>query len=95
MQRNRGKQQNGKKQIFLQGNYKCQGNISCKDGHNKGQKQQTRESIPLKLKIIKQSREIFKHIALKFFKEWIRYGKTGHHTKNNNIIKEPTRNFIY
>ena len=38
MQRNRGKQYNGKDQRSLQENQQYQGNISCKDGHNKGQK---------------------------------------------------------
>ena len=38
MQRNRGKQQNGKDQRSLQEKQRYQGNISCKDGHNKGQK---------------------------------------------------------
>ena len=37
MQRNRGKQQNGKDYRSLQENWGYQGNISCKDGHNKGQ----------------------------------------------------------
>ena len=37
MQRNRGKQQNGKDQRSLQENQRYQGNISCKDGLNKGQ----------------------------------------------------------
>ena len=32
------KQQNGKDQRFLQENESYQGNISCKDGHNKGRK---------------------------------------------------------
>ena len=40
MQRNRGKQHNGKDQRPLQENWRYQGNISCKDGLNKGQKQQ-------------------------------------------------------
>ena len=31
----RGKQQNGKDQRSLQENQRYQGNISCKDGHNK------------------------------------------------------------
>ena len=35
---NRGKQQNGKDQSSLQENQRYQGNISFKDGHNKGQK---------------------------------------------------------
>ena len=35
MQRNRGKQQNGKDQRSLQENQRYQGNISCKDGLNK------------------------------------------------------------
>ena len=35
MQRNREKQQNGKDQRSFQENYRYQGNISCKDGHNK------------------------------------------------------------
>ena len=39
MQRNREKQQNGKNQRSLQENQTYQGNISHKDGHNKGQKQ--------------------------------------------------------
>ena len=38
MQRNRGKQQNGKGQRSLQENQRYQGNISCKDGLKKGQK---------------------------------------------------------
>ena len=38
MQINRGKQQSGKDQRSLQENQRYQGNISCKDGHNKGQK---------------------------------------------------------
>ena len=38
--KNRGKQQNGKDQRSLQENYRYQGNISCKDGLNKGQKWQ-------------------------------------------------------
>ena len=38
MQRNRGKQQNGKDQISLQENQRYQRNISCKDGLDKGQK---------------------------------------------------------
>ena len=38
MQRNRGKQQNGENQRSLQENQRYEGNISCKDGHNKGQK---------------------------------------------------------
>ena len=35
MQRNRGKQYNGKDQKSLQENQRYQGNISCKDGHIK------------------------------------------------------------
>ena len=38
MQINRGKQQNGKDQRSLQENQRYQGDISCRDGHNKGQK---------------------------------------------------------
>ena len=38
MKRNRGEIQNGKYQGSLQENLRYQGNISCKDGHNKGQK---------------------------------------------------------
>ena len=38
MQRNRGKQQNGKDWRSLQENLSSQGNISCKDGIDKGQK---------------------------------------------------------
>ena len=38
MQGNRGKQQNGKDQRSLQENQRYQGNISCKDGLDKGQK---------------------------------------------------------
>ena len=33
-----GKQLNGKDERSLQENQRYQGNISCKDGHNKGQK---------------------------------------------------------
>ena len=35
LQRNRGNQQKGKDQRFLQENWKCQRNISSKDGYNK------------------------------------------------------------
>ena len=35
IQRQRGKQQNGKDQRSLQENERYQGNISCKNGHNK------------------------------------------------------------
>ena len=38
MQRGRGKQQTGKDQRFRQENQRYKGNISCKDGHDKGQK---------------------------------------------------------
>ena len=38
MQGNIGKQQNEKDQSSLQENQRYQGNISCKDGHSKGQK---------------------------------------------------------
>ena len=38
MQRNRGKQQNGKDQRSIQENQKYQEIISCKNGHNKEQK---------------------------------------------------------
>ena len=38
MQRNRGKQQNGKDKRSLQENERYQGNISSKDGFDKGQK---------------------------------------------------------
>ena len=38
VQRNSGKQQNGKNERSLQENQRYQGNISCKDEHNKGQK---------------------------------------------------------
>ena len=38
MQRNRGKEQNGKDQRSLQENQRYSGNISCKDGLDKGQK---------------------------------------------------------
>ena len=37
MQRNRGKEQNGKDQRSRQENQRYQGNISCKDGLDKGQ----------------------------------------------------------
>ena len=42
MPRNRGKKQNGKDLRSLQENQRYQGNISCKDGHNKGQKDLTK-----------------------------------------------------
>ena len=37
MQRNRGKQQNERDEQYLQENWRYQGNISCKDGHDKEQ----------------------------------------------------------
>ena len=36
MQRNNGKLQSSKEQKSLQENWRYQGNISCKDGHDKG-----------------------------------------------------------
>ena len=39
MQRNRGKQQNGEDRDLFKKLGRYQGTISCKDGHNKGQKQ--------------------------------------------------------
>jgi len=38
MQISRGKQENGKEKRSLQENWKYQGNISYKDGHDKGKK---------------------------------------------------------
>ena len=38
MQRIGGKQQNGKDYRSFQENWRYQGNFSCKNGHNKGQK---------------------------------------------------------
>ena len=51
MQRNRGKEQNGKDQRSLQENQRYQGNISCKDGLDKGQKRYG----PKKQKILRRS----------------------------------------
>ena len=48
MQRNRGKQQNGKDQRSLQENQRYQGNISCKDGHNKGNRMDLTEAEDIK-----------------------------------------------
>ena len=48
MKINRGKQQNGKDQRSLQENQRYQGNISCKDGHNKEQKQYETEAGDIK-----------------------------------------------
>ena len=45
MQRNRGKLQNGKDQRSLQENQRYQGNISCKDGLDKGQNLREAEDI--------------------------------------------------
>ena len=57
MQRNRGKQQNGKDYKSLQENCRYQGNISCKGGHNKRQNQQDlTESEDIKKKKCKKKR---------------------------------------
>ena len=50
MEINRGKQQTGKDQRSHQDNQRYQGEMSCKDGHNKGQKQYG----PNKLKILRR-----------------------------------------
>ena len=45
MQRNRGKQQNGKDWKSLQENQRYEENISCKDGHKKGKNLTKAEDI--------------------------------------------------
>ena len=50
-QRDRGKRENGEDWRSHQENWRYRGNISCKDGHNKGQKQQG----PNKKKTLRQS----------------------------------------
>ena len=48
MQRNRGKQQNGKDQRSFQENQRYQGNISCKGGRNKGKGKDLKEAEEIK-----------------------------------------------
>ena len=57
MQRKREKQQNGKDQKFLQENQRYQGNISCKDGHNKEQRQYGPN------RYLAEAKQIFKQIS--------------------------------
>ena len=63
MQRNRGKQLNGKDYRSLQENERYQGNISCKDGHNKGQNNLT-EAEDIKKRWQKHSEDLYKKISL-------------------------------
>ena len=60
MQRNRGKQQNGKDQRSLQENQRYQGNISCKDGHNKGQKPDLTEAEDINNRWQEYTEELYK-----------------------------------
>ena len=61
MQRNTGKQQNGKDQKSLQENYKYQGNISYKDGHNKEQKwYEPKEAEEIKKRWQEYTEELYK-----------------------------------
>ena len=62
MQRNRGKQQNGKDQRSLQENQGYQRNISSKDGHNKGQKKHMdlKESEDIKKRWQEYTEELYK-----------------------------------
>ena len=59
MQRNRGKQQNEEDQRSLQENQRFQGNISCKDGHNKGLKWLT-EAEEIKKRWQEYTEELYK-----------------------------------
>ena len=68
MKRNRGKEQNRKDQRSLQENQRYQGNFSCKDGHNKGQKWQG----PNEAKEIKRGgKNIQKNYTKKVLMTWI------------------------
>ena len=61
MQRNRGKEQNGKDQRSLQENWRYQGNISCKDGLDKGQKWSgPKEAEDIKKRWQKYTEELYK-----------------------------------
>ena len=60
MQRNRGKKQNGKDQRPLQENQRFQGNISCKDGHNKGKKLDLTKAEDIKKKWQEYREELYK-----------------------------------
>ena len=60
MQRNRGKQQNVKDQRSLQENQRYQGNISCKDGLNKGQKWYLTERENIKKRWQEYTEELYK-----------------------------------
>ena len=61
MQRNRGKQQNGKDQKSFQENQRYQGNISCKVGHSKGQKWYgTNEAEDIKKRWQEYTEELYK-----------------------------------
>ena len=65
MQRNRGKQQNGKYQRSIQENQRCQGNISRKDGHNKGQKWcGPNEAVGMKMMWQEYTEELYKKIFM-------------------------------
>ena len=71
MQRNRGKQQNGKDQRSLQENSRYQGNISRKDGHDTGGTIKDRNSKDLtKVEEIKKRwQELTKELYKKDFNE--------------------------
>lgn len=57
-----------------------------KERRNNKQKKKT-------LKIIKQSKEIFKPLSLKILRNKYLMAKTGHYIKSINMVKEPIRNF--
>ena len=61
MQINRGKQQNGKDLRSLQENWRYQGNISCRQRHNKGEKWQvTNRSRKIKKRWQEYTEELYK-----------------------------------
>ena len=60
MQRNRGKQQNGKDQRYLQENQRYQRNISCKGGLDKGQKWYGPEAEDIKKRWQEYTEELYK-----------------------------------
>ena len=63
MQRNRAKQ-NGKDKRSRQENWRYQGKISCKDGHNKGQKgKDLREAEEIKKKWQEYTEELYKKVS--------------------------------
>ena len=70
MQRNRGKQQNGKDQRSIQENWRYQGNILCKDGHNGHRNGKNLTEVEDIKKRWQEYTELYKIVLMTWIPQW-------------------------